>query len=232
LAQRSKSRLGAAPSRPEGDIIQFKVWLKGVSPMIWRRVQVPGAMTLRELHGVFQVAMGWEGIHLYEFRLRATHYGSPELGWRSPDITLGELQLRKGARFSYEYDLNIPWDHEVRLEERLPSETGRSYPYCVDGSGSCPPEDCGGPAGFLERRDARYSMDGLDDLLAVAEFVDEIVLKERTERLKDEDLVEEMRGVLERMEVRQSWEGKPFSCKAVNERLKSGEHLDLMHQQW
>jgi hypothetical protein len=25
---------------------------------------------LRELHGVFQIAMGWEGIHLYQFSLR------------------------------------------------------------------------------------------------------------------------------------------------------------------
>jgi hypothetical protein len=30
--------------------------------------------TLRELHGVIQVAMGWEGIHLYDFHLRAERY--------------------------------------------------------------------------------------------------------------------------------------------------------------
>ncbi|MEM6306365.1 MAG: hypothetical protein AAF701_00075 [Pseudomonadota bacterium] len=28
--------------------------------MIWRRVLVPASSTLRELHGVLQVAMGWE----------------------------------------------------------------------------------------------------------------------------------------------------------------------------
>lgn len=33
----------------------------------------------RELHGVIQVAMGWEGTHLYQFRLRALRYGSSEL---------------------------------------------------------------------------------------------------------------------------------------------------------
>ena len=32
---------------------------------------------LRELHGVSQVTMlGWEGIHLYDFQLRAARYGS------------------------------------------------------------------------------------------------------------------------------------------------------------
>ena len=48
---------------------------------------------LRELHGVIQVAMGWEGIHLYQFRLRAARYGSFELsasGLRSLCKTSGK----------------------------------------------------------------------------------------------------------------------------------------------
>ncbi|PVE21206.1 hypothetical protein DC522_27790 [Microvirga sp. KLBC 81] len=45
-----------APSEPETpdpseapEILQFKVWLLGISPMIWRRIQVPASVTLREL---------------------------------------------------------------------------------------------------------------------------------------------------------------------------------------
>src|SRR3954462_15355356 len=53
------------------EIVQVKVWLLGISPMVWRRVLGPSTCTLRELHGVIQVAMGWEGIHLYQFCLRA-----------------------------------------------------------------------------------------------------------------------------------------------------------------
>ena len=52
--------------------------------MVWRRVLVPSTCTLRELHGVIQVAMGWEGIHLYQFCLRAGRYGSSELSASSP----------------------------------------------------------------------------------------------------------------------------------------------------
>jgi hypothetical protein len=66
------------------EIVQVKVWLLGVSPMVWRRVLVPASCTLRELHGVLQVAMGWEGIHLYQFSLRAARYGSSELWKTSP----------------------------------------------------------------------------------------------------------------------------------------------------
>jgi hypothetical protein len=52
--------------------------------------------------------MGWEGIHLYDFHLRAARYGSWEVAASSPDVTLASLRLRTGARFIYEYDLNIP----------------------------------------------------------------------------------------------------------------------------
>ncbi len=35
--------------------------------MIWRRVLVPATDSLRELHGIIQVAMGLEGHYLYLF---------------------------------------------------------------------------------------------------------------------------------------------------------------------
>jgi hypothetical protein len=74
------------PPVPEEDLAadaaairQIKVWLTGISPLVSRHVLVPSSFTLRELHGVIQVAMGWEGIHLYDFHLRAGRYGSWEV---------------------------------------------------------------------------------------------------------------------------------------------------------
>ncbi len=65
----------AAPSGADASaIMQVKVWLLGLSPMVWRRLLVPHTCTLRELHGMIQVAMGWEGIHLYQFCLRSRRY--------------------------------------------------------------------------------------------------------------------------------------------------------------
>ena len=54
-------------ARPEEStpIVQLKVRLLGISPMIWRRVLVPESVSLRELHGILQMRMGWDGIHLY-----------------------------------------------------------------------------------------------------------------------------------------------------------------------
>jgi Plasmid pRiA4b ORF-3-like protein len=44
-------------------IFQLKVQLREVRPPVWRRVLVPGEMSLAELHEVLQVAMGWTDSH-------------------------------------------------------------------------------------------------------------------------------------------------------------------------
>src|SRR5258708_33758114 len=93
----------SAPAADAAAILQVKVWLIGISPMVWRRVLVRSSFTLRELHGVIQVAMGWEGIHLYDFQLRAGRYGSREVAASSPDVTLAAVRFRKGARFLHGY---------------------------------------------------------------------------------------------------------------------------------
>jgi hypothetical protein len=128
--------------------------------MVWRRVLVPASFTLRELHGVIQVTMGWEAIHLYDFQLRAARYGSWEVAAASPDVTLAALRFRKGARFIYEYDLNIPWRHEVRIEDRLPPEVRKTYPVCTGCGGACPPEDGGGPERTESPKGMRHYIHG------------------------------------------------------------------------
>ena len=176
--------------------------------MIWRRVQVPASLTLRELHGVIQVVMGWEGIHLFQFTLRARRFGSLELAARSPDVPLSELRLRVGARFRYEYDLNGPWEHEVRLESRHEAGPQRSYPICLDGDGSCPPEDCGGVNGFLARREAWTAPEAGYDFAVLAGFVDQLALKRSTGASIDAEEIIDVREALERLEVRQELAGQ------------------------
>ena len=114
-----------------------------INPMVWRRLLVPVDCTLRGLHGLLQVAMGWQGFHLYQFRLHAIRYGCSALSTRSSGVPLSALGLRKGTRFCYECDLNLPWAHENCVENRIDAQGDR---------GPCPPEDCGGPARFMDRR--------------------------------------------------------------------------------
>lgn len=228
-----ESSAASMPSDPSGPelIVQIKVWLHGISPMVWRRVLVPSTITLRELHGVIQVAMGWDGIHLYQFCLRAAEYGSLELSASSPDVTLAALRLRKNARFVYEYDLNIPWRHEVRIEGWLNPADGKAYPACVAGDGACPPEDCGGPVSFMANRDGIVSMDGLEDLGTMIEIIEGIVLEGRREIFDDEEAMWRLEQAVDRSHARDRARGRPFSRRTVNDRLRRGEYRELMHQQ-
>jgi hypothetical protein len=223
-----------SPAVADGDtILPVKVWLAGISPMIWRRVLVPATFTLRELHGVIQVAMGWEGIHLYDFHLRATRYGSWEVAASSPDVTLAALRFRKGQRFIYEYDLNIPWRHEVRIEDRLEPEARKTYPVCTGGDGACPPEDCGGPESFMDHRDDWYSFDALEDMDTMVEVLQQVASKDGSEMLKlDQETRWRLEDALARAKAREETQGRPFSRRDVNASLRDGEHLNLMHQQW
>jgi hypothetical protein len=62
---------------------------------------------------------------------------------------LGGLICTPGATLLYEYDFGDCWQHELLLEEiLLGDESFRQM--CVAGDRNCPPEDCGGSAGFSD----------------------------------------------------------------------------------
>jgi len=93
------------PSSP--GIFQLKISLLGISPMIWRRVLVSSSTALRELHGILQVVMEWDGIRLFQFDIRAVDYGPWELHAANPDIPLSDFGFRRNDRFSYIYDMGV-----------------------------------------------------------------------------------------------------------------------------
>lgn len=212
------------------DTYQLKVRLLGIRPMIWRRVLVPVSTTLRELHGIFQVAMGWEGIHLFLFDVCAVRYGSFELHAANPDVSLLEFGFREHERFSYIYDMGDHWEHEIRIEALNPSPK-KSYPTCVGGSGACPPEDCGGPHGYLERRDETESYDAWRDMDIMTGFLKDVVAADAPARPVSDFMSDDVEVAMERIAARKPFlEGK-FSRGDVNKRFRAGEHRDLMRQQ-
>ncbi len=199
--------------------------------MVWRRVLVLAAITLRELHGTFQVTMGGEGSHLFQFCLRAISYGSEELWAASPDVTLAELRFRKGARFAYEYDLNIPWRHEIRVEDCMTPVPGQELPTCIGGGGACSPEDCRGPEGFMAGLDEMASLSALEDMDTMVEILQAVVLEGRREALRDDETRWRLERAVARSKARERAQGRAFSRHEANARLHKGEHRDLMRQQ-
>jgi len=47
-------------------VYQLRVMVRGVSPLIWRRLLIPAdSTTIAGLHAVLQIAFGWNGDHLH-----------------------------------------------------------------------------------------------------------------------------------------------------------------------
>ncbi len=109
---------------------------------------------------------------------------------------------------------------------------GKAYPTCVASDGAYPPEDCGGPRGYLAGLDDASSWDALEDLHTMADILREAVLENRPEVLRDEEKRWQLENALERAKARERARGCPFVQRLVNARLRKGEHLLLMYQQW
>jgi hypothetical protein len=141
------------------EIYLLHLWIRQISPMIWRRLLVRSDSTLAALHDTIQIAFGWTDSHLHRFRIHCRdqgvgRVGGPSFSTDARQVRLDSFQFRTNERFLYEYDLRDSWQHQVRVERRLTVEPKRTYPVCIDGRRAAPPEDCGGPWAFLERRDA------------------------------------------------------------------------------
>jgi hypothetical protein len=141
----------------EPQIYQLRVVLRGISPLIWRRLLVGSDSTVAQLHEVLQIAFGWDDEHLNRFEIRGREYavyrdGGGMIGLDARRVRLGDLKLRRLERFVYEYDFGDSWIHDLRLEATLPVNPRKTYPVCVAGKCSAPPEDCGGPAAFMASR--------------------------------------------------------------------------------
>jgi len=141
--------------RASGKTYRIKVAIAGSDPMIWRRLSLPGDVTLGELHRVIQIAFGWEDDHLHVFEAKGLRYGDvvfrPSQGVSDErKTTLAALAPRKGSRLSYTYDFGDNWVHDIVVEETEPAE-GEPRVVCLAAERAGPPEDSGGVWGYRHR---------------------------------------------------------------------------------
>jgi hypothetical protein len=143
-------------------IYQFKITLKEISPVIWRRIQVPAWYNFWDLHVAIQDAMGWTDSHLHHFeikgkgKIKKSLIGIPDFSGSGelPEVFPGwEIMMYSyfndlGITAEYLYDYGDNWVHEVVLEGYLYPEKGVKYPVCLGGERACPPEDCGSVDGY------------------------------------------------------------------------------------
>ena len=167
-------------------IYQFKVCLKEISSMIWRRFLIQSDNALKDLHYVIQILMGWTNYHLNEFITKGWRYTIPNMiGHPSvcrkygSNIKLEEFKFRKNEKFLYTYDFTAGWEFEVRLETINSPQNKKIYPICISGSGASPDEECGGTHRFSELKD--YWSIKADDILI--EFLTALADKKNSDKI-------------------------------------------------
>jgi hypothetical protein len=126
------------------DALELRIDLDRFRPPVWRRLRVPAATTLAELHHIIQTVFEWDDDHLHVFTIDRMSYADP---WHELDgcadesgLTLAAALPRPGARLTYRYDLGDCWDHTVLLENGGPS-TEPDRPTLLGGRGDAPVED-------------------------------------------------------------------------------------------
>jgi hypothetical protein len=138
------------------NVYQLRVVIAGISPLVWRRLEVPATTTIAGLHTVLQAVFGWSGEHLHRFLIHGVEYGISYpggVGFRDDPhrVHVTELGLRPTERFVYDYDFTDGWRLDLRLEQILAPAAGRVYPRCTGGRRAGPPEGCGDVWAFLEQ---------------------------------------------------------------------------------
>lgn len=139
-------------------IARIRIDLEHLEPRIWRRVEVSLTTNLRALHEVIQAVMPWENAHLYQFTIGDRVYGEPgpeDAAWgrkiyQAKGMRLGTLIGRGVTEFDYTYDFGDDWQHRITVESVGVTDPALDYPVFIDGERRAPPEDVGGPPGFMD----------------------------------------------------------------------------------
>jgi hypothetical protein len=141
-------------------IYQMKILLEGITPPIYRRIQVPGLLTLAALHNVIQCVMGWTDCYLHRFIINGQMFGRPDEDESFDDnepplrdertMCLADVVIDVPTSFTYTYDIRNDWRHTIMVEKMVPPKLATDYPTCLVGKRACPPEDVGGIGGYEE----------------------------------------------------------------------------------
>ena len=176
----------------------IKVALRGVSPMIWRRLRIGSHTSLAHFHHIIQVSMGWEDEYLHRFRIHGQDYGLSVAGGLIFNhdanlVFLDDFDFYAGERFTYTYNFIDHWLCDIRIEcvEQSPKPT----PWCYGGSGRQGEDHC------------RYYRS--DELMATIDVLNHVITADESTQAS------ELRPLIEHFEAVR------FSRQAVTKQLKS-----------
>jgi Plasmid pRiA4b ORF-3-like protein len=207
-------------------LLQLKMLLRDVHPAVWRRVRLADCLSIAELHRMIQLLMGWDDDHLHRFRIHGREYGiayigGPNFAEDAAAVPLSRFGFRPTERFLYEYDFTAGWQIEVRVErdiEAAPCEDHR-VPICVAGRQAGPPDGCGGPQTYAERRRDAVGWAMADDVDTVVAILRRVSVRDAAV-LNDPDERWEFERAVSRLKAREQFLAEGFSRAAANAALR------------
>jgi Plasmid pRiA4b ORF-3-like protein len=201
-------------------IYQLRIVLRGISPLIWRRVLVRSDMTLAHLHALLQIVFAWSDEHLHSFHVHGKEYGSS--GAQTRDVLLRALCLHRGERFRYVYDFGAYWECDIRLEAILPLAPRRVYPVCTGGQRAAPPEDCRGAWGYLERLEHHRLYPPMEAMQVVAETLSTLLEADPQTSVREAlGELDEFREAVDCLDAYQQFQPDHGDRHAINTQLQS-----------
>jgi hypothetical protein len=83
------------------------------------------------------------------------NYGTPDPdGWGLPvnsDARKTLIKALNGKKtFRYLYDFGDGWNHQIKVENKLPAVACPQVQNCIEGANACPPKDIGGRQGYAD----------------------------------------------------------------------------------
>lgn len=118
----------------------IKIAIRDVSPMIWRRLRVPGTASQAMLHNSIQIINGWDDSYLNQFRIFGKDYGVYHDGGISFNddahtVYMDEFEFDVGDKFTYEYNFFEHIMHDIRIEDIKNLPITENIIFCINGSG-------------------------------------------------------------------------------------------------
>ncbi len=159
--KRRKAIPGVRRSKKIQHYALVSVDLLDVPVVISRHILVPVTVNLEQLHGVIQIAMGWENGHLFSVEVQ----NMPQFEFvgrfdekssnddvqivKADAMRLRDLLEGENSELIYTYDLGDNWRHRVIIESVEAEWAGEERCLLLEAKGMCPPEDCGGVYGYV-----------------------------------------------------------------------------------
>lgn len=156
MPRKAPARKNRRAKRPAPRRLLLRVSLRQIQPAVWRELSVSDQYSLSQLHRTIQMAFGWLDCHLFEFQIGGRRFEQQHEEANGEDAAtaiLADFALDRGAAFRYVYDFGDYWEHDIVVKQVADIEPDVMPDFVallVDGARACPPEDAGGPGGYVD----------------------------------------------------------------------------------